>query len=196
MTDLVYPSEPAPLFPRPSIDRPGKSVIPRGEMLPLIDDSLQVFGQAARAWCHGGSRALHPVVHLHIIDRESRIYLQRRSRHKSLLPGYWDAAVGGHIGYGEQALEALYREAQEELGLTRFNPAWLQNFVYESRRERELVMVYAMVGHPELHPDPSEVWEGRWWTIPEIEENYGHGILTPNLEQEFLRIKDQLLALL
>ena len=37
MFDLVYPSEPAPLYPRPSIDRPGKQSFPKGEVLPLVE---------------------------------------------------------------------------------------------------------------------------------------------------------------
>ena len=109
MRDLLYPQEPAPLYPRPSIERPGNPHFPGGEMIPLIEPSGVVYGQAKRAWCHEGSRALHPVVHLHLIDRFGRIYLQKRSARKDLLPGYWDTAVGGHISYGEHPEEALYR---------------------------------------------------------------------------------------
>ena len=38
--------------------------------------------------------------------------------------------------------------------------------------------------------------EGRWWTQTEIEEALGKDVLTPNFEQEYLAIKDSLLALL
>ena len=196
MFDLVYPSSPAPLYPRPSIDRPGYRPKARGEMLPLIEPSGLVYGQASRAWCHSGSRVLHPVVHLHIIDQEGRIYLQKRSKTKALLPGMWDTAVGGHITYGEYAQESLFREAAEELGLQAFNPVFLGTYTYETERDREFVFIFAMLGHPQLSPDNAEVSEGKWWTLPELEAAFGKGLITPNFESEFPRIKRQLLAML
>jgi hypothetical protein len=53
-----------------------------------------------------------------------------------------------------------------------------------------------MIGHPTLHPNVAEVSEGRWWSIPELEEAMGKDILTPNFQSEFARIKDKLLAML
>ena len=196
MVDLLYPPDPAPVYPRPSIHRPGRQAVPKGEMLPLVEPSGVVYGQATREWCHSGSYALHPVVHLHIIDRFGRIYLQKRALEKDLLPGYWDTAVGGHVTYGEQALEALYREAAEELGLHAFHAIPLDAYTYETGRDLELVLVYAMVGHPELDPDNAEVSEGRWWTQEELDGVRGKAVLTPNFEEEFLRIRDRLQALL
>lgn len=199
MFDLVYPSEPAPVYPRPSSDRPGKQPLPQGEVLPLIEPNGVVYGQASRAWCHStpqGCRALHPVVHLHIIDREGRLFLQKRSMNKHRLPGYWDTAVGGHVSYGELGQEALYREAAEELELYAFNPVFLGSYPFETGRDYEFVMIYATVGHPDLHPDNPEVSEGRWWSFQELDEAIGQGILTPNFEHEFLRIREKLKALL
>lgn len=196
MFDLVYPSVPAPVYPRPSIERPGRRPDITGEMLPLIEPSGLVYGQASREWCHSGSKVLHPVVHLHLIDREGRICLQKRALHKDLLPGYWDTAVGGHITYGEQVQEALYREAAEELGLTAFNPVFLGTYIYKTERDNEFVASFAMVGHPSLSPDESEVSECRWFTPRELEEVSVKGLLTPNFEWEYARIRERLEALL
>jgi len=196
MVDLVYPSEPAPVYPRPSVEHPGLATAMAEEMLPLIEPSGLVYGQASRAWCHSGARVLHPVVHLHLIDRLGRIYLQKRSMDKDLLPGYWDTAVGGHVTYGELAQEALYREAEEELGLTAFNPVFLESYVWETERDREFVFVFAAVGHPALKPHNEEVSEGRWWTQEDLSAAAGTDTLTPNFEAEFARIQQRLLALL
>ena len=196
MFDLVYPSEPAPLYPRPSIDRPGRPLFPKDEMLPLVEPSGIVYGQAPRFLCHHGFRGLHPVVHLHIIDRYGKVYLQKRSMNKNRYPGMWDMAVGGHVTYGEQALETLFREAGEELGLQQFNPSFIEAFPYETKRDCEFVLVYAMVGHPNLDPDNAEVTEGKWWDVAELEGSFGKGIITPTFEYEFPRIKDRLLAML
>lgn len=196
MIELVYPLEPAPVYPRPTVDSPGLPAVSSEEMLPLIEPSGLVYGQAARAYCHSGVRVLHPVVHLHLIDRQGRIYLQKRSMTKDLLPGYWDTAVGGHVSYGELAEEALYRETSEELGLTAFNPIFIGTWVWETQRDREFVFIFASVGHPELAPDNDEVTEGRWWTQEELSAAVGKDILTPNFEAEYARIQAQLLALL
>jgi NADH pyrophosphatase NudC (nudix superfamily) len=115
---------------------------------------------------------------------------------KDIQPGKWDTAVGGHVSYGESLMEAVYREASEELGLTEFNPIYLESYEFESSVEKEMVNVFAVVGTYDLRPDLDEVDEGRWWEIAEIDENIGKGIFTPNFESEFQMIRKSLLALL
>lgn len=166
------------------------------EMLPLIEPSGLVLGCATRSYCHSADRPLHPVVHLNIINRYGQIYLQKRSMTKKLLPGYWDTAVGGHIGYGESVQEALFREAGEELGFVDFNPIYLENSIWESDYERELICYFAAVGNFDIHPSNEEVDEGRYWSFDEIWENLGKSVFTPNFESEFRRMHKVLEALL
>lgn len=149
-----------------------------------------------REYAHGGAKPLHPVVHLHILNRNDELYLQKRSAKKKLLPGRWDTAVGGHIDYGEQVLEALFRESSEELNFTEYNPIFIKSYVFESQQEREVVNVFACVGNFTPHPDLDEVSEGRYWTMEEIEENFGKSVFTPNFEGEFRQIRTTLEALL
>ncbi len=195
MFELIYPVEPAPMLPGLTADSPRERRI-EGEVFPVVEESGLVVGRAERKYCHGGSRLLHPVVHLHIIDREERIYLQKRSMKKDIQPGKWDTAVGGHVGYGESLVEALLRESMEELHLTRFNPVYIGTYPYDSVRERELVNIFAAVGSFDISPDLDEVTEGRFWTLGEIDEAMGKNILTPNFEMEFGNIREKLLALL
>ena len=196
MFDLVYPVAPAPLMPLPSVDNPGDRPRPTGEMVPVVEENGLVIGQATRQSVHDGTKLMHPVIHLHIINREGCLYIQKRSMKKDLLPGRWDTAVGGHVDYGETLEEALYREASEELGFRDFNPIFLKSYIWESAREKELVNVFATVGNFILKPDNDEVSEGRYWNISELEANLGMGLFTPNFEQEFKSIKNTLLSLL
>ena len=193
--ELIYPYDIAPVVPAPTAESmPERAVA--SEWFPIVEPNGLVIGRATRSYCHSGAKPLHPVIHIHIIDRMSRIYLQKRSMKKDIQPGKWDTAVGGHISYGESVLEAVYREATEELGLHEFNPIHLETYEFESQVERELVNVFAAVGSYELTPDLDEVDEGRWWSIEDIDEALGKNILTPNFESEFKMIRKQLLALL
>ena len=115
---------------------------------------------------------------------------------KEIQPGKWDTAVGGHVAYGESILEALYRESSEELGLTDFNPIYLESYLFESEIEKEMVNVFAAVGSYQLTPDQDEVDEGCWWPLEEVDENLGKGVFTPNFESEYRMIRSGLLALL
>lgn len=186
--NLIYPDVPAEVIDGEADDR-------LSEMLPIVDESGNVSGQASRSACHSKGY-MHPVVHLHIIDRMSNVYLQHRSLNKDLMPGRWDTAVGGHISYGEYVEEALYREAGEELGFFDFNPVLLDKYVFDNGSDKELVCVFATVGHFDIKPDNYEVQEGRYWSIHDIERAYGKDILTPQFESEFKKIKEKLLALL
>lgn len=195
MFELVYPEDIAPELPPFSADT-RNCAEHESEWFPVIEPSGLVIGRAGRRYCHGGAKPLHPVVHLHIMDRNGCLYLQKRSMLKDIQPGKWDTAVGGHVDYGESILEALFREASEELGFRKFNPVYLQSYVFESEIEREMVNVFAAVGNFSLEPDRDEVDYGRYWSMKEIEENFGKSVFTPNFEQEFTRIGRSLAALL
>ena len=157
------------------------------ELFPLVDEEGRVIGSDMRGECHDGSKRLHPVVHLHVFDSAGRLYLQQRPLWKDIQPGKWDTAVGGHVDFGEEIADALHREVREELGVEDFTPEFLLRYVFESDRERELVHVYKTVYEGEIHPS-AELDGGRFWTLDEIHEVIGKGVLTPNFESEFLRI--------
>lgn len=195
MLELIYPYDLAPVIPAPTADSTIENAS-AAEWFPVVEPNGLVVGRSTRQYCHSGAKPLHPVIHIHIIDRYSRIYLQKRSMNKDIQPGKWDTAVGGHVSYGEGIREAIYREASEELGFSEFNPIHIETYSFESEIEKELVNIFAVVGSYELHPDLDEVDEGRWWPVDEIDANIGKGVFTPNFESEFQMIRKSLLALL
>ena len=195
MIDLVYPYDLAPVLPAPTVDSQPQTV--EGvEYFPIVEPNGLVIGRSTREYCHGGAKPLHPVIHVHIIDRFSRLFMQKRSMKKDIQPGKWDTAVGGHVSYGESIVEAVYREAYEELRLIEFNPIHIETYQFESSVEKEMANIFAAVGSYALTPDLDEVDEGRWWPVEEIDANIGKGVFTPNFESEFQMIRKQLLALL
>ncbi|MEG2554607.1 MAG: NUDIX domain-containing protein [Odoribacter sp.] len=155
------------------------------EWLPIVNEQGEVTGKAPRRVCHSGTKLLHPVVHLHLMNEQGAIFLQKRSMKKKLLPGMWDTAVGGHIGLNESVEEALKRETFEELGITDFEARPLHSYLWESPRERELVFSFLCIRHNEVHIENDEVEEGRFWTRQEIENKNSQKLLTPNFIHEY-----------
>lgn len=154
------------------------------EMLPLVDEQGNIIGAATRHECHDGSKRLHPVVHLHVLNKKGYVYLQKRPVWKDIQPGKWDTSVGGHIDLGENVDTALHREVQEELGITDFQPVEIGHYVFESDRERELIYAFKTVYDKPIHPS-AELDGGRFWTPEEIKKNLGKNIFTPNFENEY-----------
>lgn len=157
------------------------------EFFPVVLPDGEVVGKALRQDCHNGSYILHPVVHLHVFSSDGKLYLQRRAMHKDLLPGYWDTAVGGHVMYGETIMQALAREVQEEIGITDFTPEHVETYRYDSSRESEMVHVYKTIYDGPFRWNDGEVMDGRFWSLDELRQALGQGILTPNLEMELQR---------
>ena len=155
------------------------------EEFPIVDENGNITGCATREECHSGSMLLHPVVHLHVFNSKGELYLQKRPDWKDIQPGMWDTYVGGHIDLGENVEAALKRESREELGIIDYNPISLGHYVFESKREKELVYVNKTVYDGEVNPDRDELNGGRFWTIDEIDNNLGKNIFTPNFENEY-----------
>lgn len=154
------------------------------EMFPIVDEEGNITGAASRGECHNGSKLLHPVVHLHVFNSCGELYLQKRPDWKDIQPGKWDTAVGGHIDLGESVEIALRREVSEEIGIEDYTPTLLRRYVFESKRERELVFAYKTTYDGEVRPS-AELAGGRFWSAEEIEANMGKEVFTPNFENEY-----------
>lgn len=157
------------------------------EMFPVVDEQGNITGAATRGECHNGSMLLHPVVHLHVFNSQGEIYLQKRPDWKDIQPGKWDTAVGGHVDLGESIKMALLREAQEEIGVDATGAERLQHYVFQSKVEKELVFPHRLTYDGPVTPS-AETAGGRFWSMQEVRDAIGKGVLTPNFEQEFEKL--------
>lgn len=157
----------------------------KDEQFPIVDEMGNILGAITRGHAHDGSKILHPVVHLHVFNSKGKLYLQHRPDWKDIQPGKWDTACGGHVDLGESVEQALRREVSEELGITDFEPISMGHYVFESKREKELVYVHRCLYDGEISPSQEELDGGRFWSPQEIKDAMGKDILTPNFENEY-----------
>lgn len=119
----------------------------------------------------------HRSAHLWLTDGR-RMLLQRRHPGKQTDPGRWDIAVAGHLSAGQTPLEAVVREAREELGLS-LDPAsltalgsWAKEYVEPGFVDREWQHAFAgfWEGDPaSLVLQPDEVVGARWMDLGSYE---------------------------
>lgn len=155
------------------------------EWFDLVDQTGKVVGRAPRSAVHGDPNLMHPVVHLHIFNKNGQIYLQKRSKNKDVQPGKWDTAVGGHVNSGEDIESALKREMAEELGIKADHFQPLYRYVMRNNYESELVHTFRINHNGPFRINREEIEFGRFWRLNEIQKNLGKGLFTPNFEQEF-----------
>lgn len=117
----------------------------------------------------------HRSAHLWLVDSaKTRVLLQRRHPGKDTDPGRWDIAVAGHLSAGQTPLEAIVREAEEELGL-QLDPSSL-TFLTATRKEyveatfvdREWQHAFAGTWDGDLSTlvlQPEEVVDVRWMPL-------------------------------
>lgn len=159
------------------------------EWLPVVEESGKIIGKAPRSLCHKGDKILHPVVHLHVLNPNGHIFLQKRPMQKLVQPGKWDTAVGGHISFGEDLETALRREAFEEIGLENFSAKPLGSYRWDTDIESELVYYFLSYDYQKIRLHSEEVEEGKFWSPSQIEKQLGHDVFTPNFEFEYQLLK-------
>ena len=95
---------------------------------------------------------------------------------------------------------SIEREAREELGIdiSVLSLNAVKPYIFQSDREQELINTFIAIvpQNININPDAEEIETGRFWQLSEVDKTIGKGILTPNFEQEYLHIKQNLLNIL
>ncbi len=155
------------------------------ETLEIVNEKGEVIGVARRSEIHGNPSLMHRVVHVLVFDEEGRLLLQKRSLNKDVAPGRWDTSVGGHVGIGEELSLSAEREMEEELGVSGRKIEFLYSYIHSNPYETELVSTYRCIYSGDIRHNAEEIDEVRYWSLEEIKEAMGKGILSENFEDEF-----------
>lgn len=140
------------------------------ELLSVVDEHDRVLEQRTRGEIHRlGLR--HRVVHVLIFDPDSRIYLQQRSKHKDVNPGFWDSSAAGHVDACETYDQCVVRELKEELGIElRKPPRKLFKLAPQARTGMEFCQVYKLDHRGPFELNREESLQGRWYSSQEIDD--------------------------
>lgn len=164
------------------------------EWFDILDKSCQPIGKALRSVCHANPGLLHAAVHVLVFDHTDRLFLQKRSSRKDLLPNCWDTSVGGHLRPGENPRDGALRELHEELGVKADVLHDAYQYIWQSPNETEFITAYATFHEGPFNLCPDEISEGRFWSLDEIQKGIREGVpaLTPNFRFEYPRMEDWL----
>jgi len=88
------------------------------ELIDILDSKGNFTGKTAMKSKAHELGLFHPTVHLWCYSNPGNILLQQRAANKDINPLLWDVSVAGHIGAGESPETGVFREAQEEIGVT------------------------------------------------------------------------------
>ena len=167
-----------------------------GELLDIVDTHNHVIGRAFRSEVHGNPALLHRVVHVLVFNREGGLFLQKRAEDKDVQPGKWDTSVGGHVDAGEDGITAALRELAEELGIPPKGEKapkliFLHAYIHANEYESEFVHTWMCRWNGPFILQKSEISEGRFWDVKEIDfpaaESPDAGSFTPNFLDELER---------
>ena len=145
------------------------------EIFEIFDQKNRLIGTAPRSEAHKKG-LYHRGVNVFVVNNKGEIFLQRRSENKDTNPGKWCYGAGEHLKPGETYEEAAKRGLEEELGIKESKPvlirgAKLIEVVHTNGKiDKEFDALFVVKAEGPFKLDPSEVAEGKFLKMSEIEE--------------------------
>lgn len=159
------------------------------EIFDIVDKNDVVTGKAKRSEVHGNPELIHRVIHILLFNSKGELFLQKRAMNKDIQPGKWDTSVGGHLDSGETYEDAALREMKEELGIETDNLTFIHKYLHSNSIESEYVSTYLSIYDGSVTIEESEIEEGRFFPLDEIEKTKYSGKYTPNFIHEYELLK-------
>lgn len=145
------------------------------ELVVLLRDDLVPIGSALKNEVHTKNTPLHLAFSCYLFNDNDEVLITRRALSKRTWPGVWTNSFCGHPGPDESAESAIHRRASHELGAVITEPTVvLANFSYRAVDasgivENEFCPVYVSSASSEVAPNPDEVSEHVWVSLPALQ---------------------------
>jgi 8-oxo-dGTP pyrophosphatase MutT (NUDIX family) len=121
-----------------------------------------------------GQNEYYRVVHLWIQNKQNAYLIQQRNKATDTIPYQW-APTAGAVQAGESPLEAVIREAKEELGLKLYasDLQYVKTWVRENHMGNVILDVFYVkkdIDLSDIHIDPIEVKQVAYASLKQIEQ--------------------------
>ncbi|MFA5047719.1 MAG: isopentenyl-diphosphate Delta-isomerase [Patescibacteria group bacterium] len=140
----------------------------------LVDKNGQRIGSIDKLEAHRLGQ-LHEAFSVFIFNSKNELLLQQRNKEKYHSAGLWSNTVCSHPKFEEDLNQAVQRRLREEIGFIAPTKE-IFSFIYKSDFENGLsehefdhVFIGYYDGSP--IPDPQEVMDYKWQTIPDLKED-------------------------
>ena len=128
-------------------------------------------------------------VHMWIVNNEGKIYIQRRAGSRKIFPNKWENPGGGVVS-GQNSLDTLTKEFEEELGIS-----FKQNYklIKTIKREKDFVDIYLVNQDFEISDlslQAEEVSDAKWVSLHELEGMIDAGDFCPTILESYQPFKE------
>lgn len=154
------------------------SLDPSQELVDVLDDDGRVIGVASRKEVRAG-RLPHRCTYVLVFSPNGEVLIHRRTDAKDVFPGYWDVAVGGVLGAGEDWAVGARREAMEEIGVD-LDLEFLFDFHYRSEEAVAFGKVYCGFHAGPFRLQPEEVVEAAFVSPADLERLFSERKFCPD----------------
>jgi isopentenyldiphosphate isomerase len=137
------------------------------ELVTIVDERNRVVGAAPRREMRAGNLP-HRATYILVFNSRGELYVQKRTEHKDVFPGYYDVAAGGVILAEESYEEGAVRELEEELGIRDVPLTRLFDFSYKDESVKIWGAAFSCLYDGEVVLQQEEVESGAFLVVDEV----------------------------
>lgn len=137
------------------------------ELVDVLGKDGGVLRQATRRQVRQ-QNLLHRSVYILVFNSQGQLFVHQRTDSKDVYPGYWDVAVGGVLGAGEEPMTGARRELREELVVETDTLRQLFGFRFQEARNRVIGVVFSCTWDGPLSLQASEIVRGEWLDLEAV----------------------------
>ena len=145
------------------------------ERLWWVTSDDRPIGSVLRKVADTEPSARHREVGIIVVRKsDKKVYFQKRSLYKKILPGWWSTGCAGHVSFGESARDAGIRELGEELhvDVTEDDLQFFGKELTTRPNEEHFKYWYVFEVDDDFNPilDPTEVADGKFLSLEEVKK--------------------------
>ena len=148
------------------------------EYLDILDINGNKIGVKERIQA-SKDKDIYKIVYLWIINKENQILLQKRAITKKSNPGKWDCAAAGHVLAGETSIEAIKREAKEEINLNIHENDLKLIYSGKGKDDKiqfhDVFLLRSNININEINLQKEEVEDVKFFKVNQLVEIYNNG---------------------